>query len=247
MTASPSHRNHRIGVVVPQANPTVEPELAALCPPGVDILATRSVHDGAPRARLRAYFEQLDTSLASFGGMALDAFGFACTASSYLLDPGEEARRVGELEQAHGLPVITAAAAIEAALRHLGARRIALASPYPPWIHELSLQHWSARGFEVVAGASAGGAMQDTREIYTLDTRAAGERLARALAGAPADLVLITGTGMPSLALIPELRRAVGRPVISSNLCLAWACLRAAGVAPGTRAPTGDDPLLAGW
>jgi maleate isomerase len=98
----------RIGIATPMANPTVEPELRALFPDSVNMLVTRSVADGDSRMRLVAYFENLETSLNSFGGLELDAFGFACTASSYLVEPGRENRRCAELTERFGYPVITA-------------------------------------------------------------------------------------------------------------------------------------------
>jgi maleate isomerase len=58
---------------------------------------------------------------------------------------------------------------------------------------------------------------------------------------AGADAVLITGTGMPSLRLILALGPALGLPVLSSNLCLAWALT-------GGRARSGpESPLYGGW
>jgi maleate isomerase len=223
----------RIGIATPQANPTAEPEIASLFPAGVHLLATRCVSAGDSRERLLNYFERLPEWLDSFGGLRLAAFGFACTASSYLLEAGREENACKELTERYGYPVITATAAIEAVLRLDGVTRLAVASPYPNWIHELSVAYWRGRGFEIVAESSAVPEMGDTKAIYDLDPRPVEKRFLDGLREHSAERVLLTGSGLPSLNMLPRLSQALGVPVVSSNLCLARACLQAAGVADG--------------
>ena len=220
----------RIGIATPQANPTVEPELWRLMPDGVSMLVARSVSDGAPRQRLLDYFLSLEATLGRYGGLRLDAFGFACTASSYLLEAGVEERACRELSERFAFPILTAAGAVEKGLRALGAERLLVASPYPEWIHAACLAHWRRRGFDIVAACTARPEMEDTRDIYAVNPDDAAALFVERLAEQPGDAVLITGTGMPTLPMIARLQAELGRPVLSSNLCLAWACLRAAGV-----------------
>ncbi len=237
----------RVGVVTPQSNPTVEPEMGLLLPEGVSLLATRCTSRAEPRQRFLDYFDRLQDALESFDGMTLEAAAFACTASSYLLEVGHEQRHCERLQQRFGYPVITAAAAIEEALRHLGAERIALACPYPGWLRDTAREYWQARGFEVTAAVSAQPDMRDTRAIYRIRAAEAGPGILAALGTVAADVVVITGTGMPGLQLVCDLQSATGLPAVNSNLCLAWRCLRAAGVEPGSRAPEPGFPLLGGW
>ena len=222
----------RIGIATPMANPTVEPELRALFPAHVNMLVTRSVATGDSRTRLVTYFESLESSLESFGGLKLDAFGFACTASSYLLEAGQEPQRCDELSAQFACPVITASQAIEQALRGRGVRRLAIASPYPTWIAEACTAFWTRQGFDVVAATTAAAGMTDTRAIYALDPEQAcarfAEDLSREAGTVTADVLLVTGTGLPTLPLLAPLGEALGLPVLSSNGCLADACLRAA-------------------
>jgi maleate isomerase len=237
----------RIGVVTPQSNPTVEPELSLLLPPGVSMLTARCTSRAQPRQRLLDYFQRLGQTIAAFDDLPLEALGFACTASSYLLEPALEARATKALEERFGYPVITAATAIESALQFLNARRILLACPYPAWLLTEARHWWNQRGFEIADTLTAEADLQDTRGIYTLRIADVARKWLPAVADAQADAIVITGTGLPSLRLICDLQDATGIPAISSNLCLAWACLRAGGIGPGERSPEAGFPLLGGW
>ncbi|HMB59831.1 MAG TPA: hypothetical protein VKN35_07960 [Xanthomonadales bacterium] len=240
-------RHAHIGVLTPQANPTVEPELGLLFPAGVSMLTTRCTSKGAPRQRLLDYIHQAEQFLETFDTLELDAAAFACTASSYLLEPDEEDQLLKRLEERFGYPMITASAAIGGALNYLGAERIALACPYPEWLHELSQTYWKQQGFHIAASLSVQPEMGDTRAIYDICGSEAGEQIATALEGIKADVIVITGTGMPALKAIVELQDRFGVPVFNSNLALAWSSLRAAGVPLNERSPDQAFPLLGGW
>jgi maleate isomerase len=117
-------------------------------------------------------------------------------------------------------------------LRNSGVERLAIASPYPAWIVEACTEFWTGKGFDVVAATTAAARMTDTRDIYSLDPEQACARfvedLSREAGAVTADVLLVTGTGLPTLPLLAPLGEALGLPVLSSNGCLAHACLRAA-------------------
>lgn len=237
----------RIGVVTPQANPTVEPEVALLLPARVSMAVARCTSSGDSQQRLRDYLEQLGETLGQFDTLGLDAVGFACTGSSYLVDHDVERQLMQSLEERFGYPIISAAAAIDAALKTIGAQRIALACPYPQWLHEAAHQFWSGQGYDIVSTGSAQAAMGDTRSIYALHGDAAASAIGDIFRDVEADALVITGTGMPSLRLVAQLSEEHTVPVLSSNLCLVWQCLQRAGISAGEHAPAGPYPLLGGW
>jgi len=221
-------RTGRIGIGTPQANPTVESEFAILLPPAVSMTVTRLTSDAAaPAQRLRDYLLDLAVCLAAFDTFRPDAFGFACTASSYLVEPDEARAVIAACEARFGYPIVTAADAIHRALQRIGARRLALISPYPATLAEAAKRYWRGRGYDLVVAAAGDLAPDaDTRGIYALGSDAAAAALARVdLYGV--DAVLVSGTGMPSLPLIAS--APAGIPILSSNLCLAAALCDAVG------------------
>ena len=233
----------RVGVATPQANPTVEPELRTLLPATIGVYATRLVH-AAPRVedRLDHYVRHMPDAIASFGVLRLAAFGFGCTGSSYRVGPALEDRLSAEASsRAGGLPVVTAAQAIRRALAALGLRRVALVSPYPEGLSEAGYRYWADCGVELVARLRVEPALSDTHRIYELTSDDACDALLR-IDRAGADALLATGTGMPTLRALRALRDELPLPVLSSNLCLAWALTRDAAPELAPASPVGLLP-----
>lgn len=232
----------RVGVAVPHGNPTVEPELRALIPASIGVYATRLIHP-SPRVeqRIDHYIRHMPDAIRSFGGMGLRAFGFGCTGSSYIAGLELEERLTVAASEECGLPVISAAQAIRLALTALGANKVALVSPYPENLAEAGYRYWDSAGIRIVSKLRVDPALSDTHRIYELGSDDALAAL-RQIDRSGADCLLASGTGMPTLRALRVLHDESALPVISSNLCLAWALTRA--VTP-EQAPATPGLLLA--
>lgn len=208
------------GIGVPQANPTVEQEAFALRPPGLSIVTARLTSKATDaKQRLLDYFENTLAYAAQFDDLGIDAFGIACTGSSYLLGKPREAELISQFTTQLGYPVITAAMAIDATLQKLKAKRISIVSPYPDWLSEQSRQFWSAAGYTVAEICRVPLTGPSIHSIYALSS-ADVLKQARELDLNGIDAILFTGTGMPTLGAINPLHERSGLPVLSSNLCL---------------------------
>lgn len=243
--ASPAYdygRRARIGVATPQANPTVEGEFAILYPRSVSVQATRlTCPSSSPTERLIAYIEDLETTVKTFGGMALSAFGFACTGSSYLVGDAREKEIVDRLEQALEYPVSTTTHAILAALEAMNASKVALLAPYPDSLIDAGKAYWRKAGLNITASHRIVTRSENTETIYELSSADAAVVL-DTFDPKGADVILLSGTGMPSLACLGK--HASGLPVISSNACLAWRLLQLSGAADLCEAA---PPHITGW
>jgi maleate cis-trans isomerase len=230
-----------VGVLTPQANTTVEPEMALLLPRGFAMLNARLTSPAATiEARLLDYLRDLEASLAQFANAPVSAFAFACTGASYLAGPAEEDALVARIEAARGVPMVTAARAVCDAFAVLGARRIGLVSPYPPALTQAAIGYWQARGFEVARVAGAEQPAGAFHPIYAMSSATAQGAL-EALAPDGIDAVVMLGTGMPTLTPIAAHPRVGRAPVLSCMLALAW---RSALAAEGS---TPDPAGLLAW
>ncbi|AWB34964.1 hypothetical protein DBV39_15905 [Orrella marina] len=138
---------------------------------------------------------------------------------------------------------MTAAQAIRAALSRLNAKRIALLSPYPAWLTDAGLEYWNKQGIEVTHTELISLPSGDTRGVYAIRNRQilkTGEKFI----GSGADVLLMSGTGMPTLRAIQPLQEELGIPVISSNYCLAWAMFDSLGILPESHH---EKSLLSGY
>lgn len=211
----------RVGVVVPPANPAVEPEFARLLATRADLYVTRfPVQPGLSLAeRLDAYNGALPDMIRSFGSLPLDALVMACSGSRYLLGPAEDRHRCAELSAEFGLPVASATEATRRALEHLGAGAVTLISPYQPWLTARAEEFWTAAGVRIAQLVPVKASRRFAPYEITTDQLV----MQIEQAGVARDAVLLlTGTGMPTLRAIARLAENNARIILTSNLCGAW-------------------------
>jgi maleate cis-trans isomerase len=220
-----------IGVLTPQANTTVEPEFWCLLPPDCSMLNARLVSQrDTIEGRLIDYTTKFASTSDQFANAPVDVIAAACTGASYLIGAEQEARIVAQVEARRGVPFLTAALASVAALRSLGAQRIALLTPYPDSLNDASTRYWEGHGFQVVAKSGPALETEAFHPIYAMSgtgVLAAHERLAQS----GADAVLMLGTGMATLRPLLEGHKRGYPPALSCNLALAWAATQALGAA----------------
>lgn len=221
----------RLGFLVPPGNPTVEPEMMAMAPPGVTVHFSRMVAHGptgtldGQEDRNRSQIEHVADTAALLAMVKPNAILLAHTATSYTLGRAREAELVQRLQDQCGMPVATAFGSVVAALKLLGATRVALGTPYSM---ETTLKGKAALedyGFEVVGHRC----LENVSNIYD-ETPERAYRLGRAVNTDAAQAVFLSGLGMPTISILETLERDLGKPVISAASAMMWRALQLAGV-----------------
>ena len=219
------------GILTPQANTTVEPEMALLMPPGAGTITARLTSGcAATNDRLTDYFRAIETTADQFANAPVQALGFACTGASYLVGPAAETA-LSTRFAARGLPLVTAGQAIRTALGTLGATRIAVASPYGDGLTDSALAYWRDQGLTVAQVARIAENSTAFHPIYAHGADHALHAAQTLLQDDTAEAVVLLGTGLPTLPALAALADA-RLPVLSSNLCLAWALHHTATATP---------------
>lgn len=215
----------RLGLVVPSWNTVMEFECARLAPPGVSVHVTRIAHTADTEENLREMARVFPDAAALLAHAAVDAICFGCTASGFLQPGvGADAALAREVEARTGIPTVTTSQAIVEALAVHGARRVAVASPYEPWLNERLRGYLEAAGFVVVGMAGFG--TQEHARCSVADTLALAERVVTD----DAEALVVSCSNFRTLEILDRLEASLGRPVVSSNQASMWRLLALAGI-----------------
>jgi maleate cis-trans isomerase len=221
----------RIGFLVPPGNPTVEPEMAELTPPGVSLHFTRMSAEGpagthtGQEERNRSQVESIPACVRLLSMVSPSVIVLAHTATSYTLGEDREAALVTEMEAIGNARFITAFGSVLAALKALGIRRIAYATPYSAEMTSQGKQHIEKCGIDVVSS----GHLSHVRNIYEENSERA-YAIARQVDRPEAEAIFLSGVGMPTLDALQTLEDDTGKPVISAASAMMWNALRTAGI-----------------
>ena len=227
--------NTRLGLVVPSWNTVMEYEYQRLIPKGTSLHASRITHTRDTESTLLHMLDELEPAAALLAHARVDAICFGCTASGFVQpDVRRDAQAAEAVSRSLGVPVIATSDAVAAALEHVGARRIAVASPYEPWLNEHLRRYLEGRGFTLTSIAGFG--TQEHAKCSPQETL----ELALSVVRPDADAIFLSCANLRTLEIIEPLERATGLPVITSTQASFWRMLSRL----GRRAPSAPGKLL---
>ena len=156
---------------------------------------------------------------------------YLCTSASFVSGLDGEARLRAAMEAAGARQAITTSGALLAALRAVGATRVAVGTPDdaaltgPP-------RRVSRRGR---GRHSRNGPPRHGRRTSGASSSLTVRDLARSLPLDGAEAVFLACTNLPTYDVLPALEAELGLPVLSANLVTMWAALRGLGLLPEGR------------
>ena len=217
-----------IGLIVPSNNTVILPEFYSALPDGVTAYETRMRVEGelTPET-LRKMVGDAEAAADLLRQTGVDFICYCCMASTIVKGWVWERDLLARFSNKVRKGVTSANCALRDALTVLGAKRVALVTPYPENLNALLPAFFSAGGFEVTA--VAGTPVRDVAAVRGLSPDQIF-RTARTLAAEDVDAVCLLATDMHTFPIIEKLERDRGRPVLTSNQALLWASLRALGV-----------------
>jgi len=216
------------GLIFPPLDYPIPPDAKRLFPAGVQFIGNglgfqgmtiESYNEAIPRALPRAQ------ELAKEGADLISVFGSSITFYKGAAFNKELTDKVTALT---GLPATTQSNGLIDGLKHVNARRVAVATAYTDVVTDRLKVFLSEHGFEVVSAKGLGfervpeGAATEKilHELGVESYRMAGK----------ADALVMSCGGLRTLDVIVPLEKAIGVPVVSSTPHGLWHCARMLGI-----------------
>jgi maleate isomerase len=155
---------------------------------------------------------------------------YACTTASFIKGPGYDKELGEKIKSETGIPGYSTTTAVAEALKALGLKRIALATPYAKSIgeREAAFLLKGIPGMEVVSEKHLGYVANLPKGRLTPQS---AYQTAREVDVPDADGIFISCTNWRTMEIIEELEGDCGKPVVSSTQASFWMALKTLGVA----------------
>lgn len=244
-------QSRRVGLIVPSSNTTMETEIPALLrrQDGDD---TFTFHSSRMRMKevtkdaLSAMDAESDRCALELSDARCNVLAYACLVAIMAQGGGYHCisqDRLASVTEENGgpAPVVSSAGALIDALKHLGARRTAIITPYMKPLTELVAEYIEDSGIEVADRISL--EVADNLAVGRLDPTGLLAHARRLdLTGVDA-VVLSACVQMPSLPAVQTVEDELGLPVVTASTATARSILLSLGMTP--RVPNAGR-LLAG-
>ncbi|HVM26161.1 MAG TPA: hypothetical protein VM433_00630, partial [Mycobacteriales bacterium] len=234
---------HRIGMIVPSSNLTMETELPRMLHDREELVPDEqfTFHSSRMRmkhvtpeelARMNAQTERATLELADARPHVVTS---ACLVAIMAQGPGyhchAEAQITGVLDgEGLDVPVVSSAGALLRALEAMGARKIAMVTPYMKPLTQLVADYVEDAGIEVCDAYSL--EVSDNLAVAQLDPAGLHEHWKKVDTRDADALVLSACVQMPSLPAVQPVEDAAGLPVLSAATATVFTLLSELGLRP---------------
>lgn len=154
----------------------------------------------------------------------LDAVMYSCTSASVVI--GDRNIEAAIHASKPGVPVVTPTAAAVKGLQALGAKRISVLTPYTIETSRPMADYFVDLGFTIDRFTCLG--LSDDREMARIAPDEIASFACEAL-DPQSDALFISCTAVRAAEVAARIEAETGKPVVTSNLATAWACLRLCG------------------
>ena len=217
------------GALIPSTNTTVETEYshllpAAVCQAHYGRMLSSSKDKSPFSPPLDADVEYQSNLL---GTARVEMIALIQTSACLFADDYDETTCAHITEASGGVPAITSAMAIGEAMRALGARHVALVSPYSAEVNARARHYFEGKhGLKIAA--LEGFAATDSYMIGNLGPENARDAFAR-IDRPEIEAFVVPGGNFPTMASIPGWEAEFKKPVVTTNQAVVWAMLRRLG------------------
>jgi maleate isomerase len=224
----------RIGLITTSGQLITEPRYYQLAPRGVTFHATRMLNPGGGLDGIREMERESWRGVSELATARVSSIAYCCTVSGALRGLDGDKAFCGQVQDRYGIPTTSTMLAAAEALQHMGASRIAVATPYTEGHHESERAYLERAGIHpiVMRGMGLTGGEQFSAvppaEIYDFCLETWDES---------ADALFISCMNFDAIAVTGALEERLGKPVVTSHTATLWRALALADI---------GDPIM-GW
>ena len=248
-----NNKVYKIGQIVPSSNVTMETEIPALLRSRETIAPERFTFHSSRMRMKKVTKEELEAMDAQslkcaqeLSDARVDVMGYACLVAIMSMGRGyhcvSEANLYEEtFKNEAPAPIVTSAGALINGLKTLGAKKVAVITPYMKPLTEMVVDYIENQGFEVVDYIAL--EIPDNLEVAAQDPKNLLEIYKRLNLEGVDVIVASACVQMPSLEAIDAIEKETVIPVTSAAVCTTYEMLKKLGL--DTKVPMGGA-LLSG-
>ncbi|MCI0431847.1 MAG: aspartate/glutamate racemase family protein [Rhodospirillales bacterium] len=218
----------RIGLVVLASDHTIEHEWREMLDiDGIAVYHSRIANSPTITPETLKDMESGLTAAAEviLPGVPLDVVAYGCTSGAMVIGEDRVAERIRAARP--GVAVTTPITGALAGMNALGAKRIALLTPYIDRINQMMRRYVEARGIGVPVMGSFNN--ENDNEVACIAPESLVDAAVELAAESSVDAVFVACTSLRLAAVVEEIEGKAGKPALSSNHAMAWHALRLAG------------------
>ena len=220
-----------LGLIVLQDDETLEHEMALLLhSEGVALYHSRiPMVPEITSATLHKMESELPLAIAMLPSAAeFDVIGFGCTSGATIIGADNVTAAVRKVRPA--AKVTNPITAVMAACDALKVKRLGFVTPYVEQVSAAMRALLEGNGYKIAGFGSF--EESDDRVVARISPQSLLQAITAVDAMAECDAVFVSCTNLRVIGIVEEAERRIGKPVISSNIALAWHMQELAGLRP---------------
>ena len=218
----------RLGLLLPSSGTVQEVDFYRRVPDDVSVHAARMRLAGTTEPdEVRMLDEHALPAARDLATVRPDVVVFSCTSAGALRGAGYDAELCARISEETGAPTVSTLAAAREALERLGARSVALLTPYVAELTDRVRASLEAAGIAVPRVHGLG--LTDSLAIARVTPEEIHACAVERFRGAPVDAIFVACCTFRAFDAKPAIERALGRPVVTSNSAALAAALRILG------------------
>ena len=214
----------RIGHVAPSRGDTFVYEFYRILPEGFMLLNTTGTIRRLVDDHLERQLERIEEATVDLAETGADLIIIGGSPIFTRLGHGSDREIAAKLEAKVGVPVAAGMTCEVEALKHMGIKKVAVATPYPDALTKRVGDFLTASGFQVLKAEGLG--IELNSELGNLPEHAAYKIAKEVYFSVPeADGIFLPCNRWPTFSSIFLLEKETGKPALSSTLCNIWYAL----------------------